>query len=78
MYQEVKIKVDKRDAINRHRVPKKQWQKWSVAARKVFNEVYSAMAKNAKLFMHPKQERVPARMWTTTAWNAAWTAADAC
>ncbi len=77
MYEEVKIKIDKRDAMNRHRVPVKQWRKWSTAARKVFNELYSAMQQNKELFLHPHQEKLSNRMWKTTAWNAAWIAADA-
>jgi hypothetical protein len=76
MYEEIRVKIDKRDGVNRHHVPKKQWSKWSIAGRKVFNEVYSSMVQNAGLFLHPKQGKIPATMWKTTAWNAAWTAAS--
>lgn len=77
MYEEIKLKIDKRDAANKHRVPKKQWRKWSLLARKVFNELYSAMVLNKELFLHPHQKKLTNRMWKTTAWNAAWIAADA-
>lgn len=77
MIETVEIKVDKRDGMNRHKVPQKKWRKWSLAARKVFNETYSAMSSNQKLFLHPQHENVSKRLWKTTAWNAAWIAADA-
>lgn len=79
MYTEVQIKVDKRTAQNKHGVPLKQWRKWSALARKVFNDVFSTMAKNRTLFLHPAQLKagVAHKHWKTTAWNAAWTAADA-
>ena len=62
---------------NTHKVPLKQWRKWTPAARKVFNETYDTMVNNQGLFQHPKTAAVPQAQWTTTAWNAAWTAADA-
>lgn len=62
---------------NTHKVPLKQWRKWTPAARKVFNETYDTMLNNQGLFQHPKTAAVPQAQWTTTAWNAAWTAADA-
>lgn len=62
---------------NTFKVPLKQWRKWTPAARKVFNEVYDTMVNNQGLFQHPKTAAVPQAQWTTTAWNAAWIAADA-
>ena len=62
---------------NTHKVPLKQWKRWTPAARKVFNETYETMADNQGLFQHPKTAAVPQAQWTTTAWNAAWIAADA-
>lgn len=62
---------------NVNKVPLKQWKRWTPAARKVFNETYETMNENQRLFRHPKQAAVPQEQWTTTAWNAAWTAADA-
>lgn len=64
-------------ASNRYRVPKRQWRKWSALARSVFNEVYYIMKNNHSLFLHPKQEQAKKDHWRTTAYNAAWTAADA-
>jgi hypothetical protein len=78
MIEEVRLSVPKRESVNRHKVPKAKWCKWNVAARKVFNEVYGTMAKNQWTFLHPHQDKVSSRMWRTTAWNAAWIAADAC
>lgn len=62
---------------NTYRVPKKRWQTWDEAARYVFNETYSTMHDNVELFLHPKQEEPGHIEWKTTAWNAAWIAADA-
>lgn len=62
---------------NTHKVPLKQWRKWTPAARKVFNETFETMSDNQGLFQHPKTAAVPQAQWTTTAWNAAWIAADA-
>lgn len=63
--------------VNKYRAPKRQWAKWSGAARFVFNEVYGVMAGSQLLFKHPDAaEEIPAQ-WRTTCWNAAWIAADA-
>jgi len=43
----------------------------------VFNETFETMSDNQGLFRHPKTAAVPQAQWTTTAWNAAWIAADA-
>ena len=77
MIEEVRLTVPRREAVNRHRVPKVKWRKWNAAARRVFNEVYGTMAENQWTFLHPQQDRVSKRLWKTTAWNAAWIAADA-
>lgn len=62
---------------NSYRVQKRQWTKWSEAARTVFNDVYCVMAYNQGLFLHPSAKKASDEQWITTAWNAAWTAADA-
>jgi hypothetical protein len=62
---------------NRYKVPLKKWRKWGASARRVFNETYSAMANNQTTFLHPQQDKISRRLWRTTAWNAAWIAADA-
>lgn len=64
-------------APNRHRVGRSQWSKWSEHARSVFNAVYGFMLHNPDLMRHPKQSALPRKFWQTTAWNAAWIAADA-
>lgn len=62
---------------NRNLVPKRQWAKWNCVAKRVFNEVYETMAPNPDLFSHPKAKPVSESHFNTTAWNAAWTAAEA-
>lgn len=74
--EKVEVKSVKSRA-NIYRVPDRQWRKWSALGRQVFNEVYSSMVKGQWIFLHPKQEKMSRSHWKTTAWNAAWTAADA-
>lgn len=62
---------------NLYHVPVKQWKKWTLDARQVFNEVYSSMVKNQVIFNHPRQEKISREHWKTVCWNAAWTAACA-
>jgi hypothetical protein len=73
----VEIKGIEESGANRYKVPLKKWRKWNVVARRVFNETYSSMSENQNLFLHPHQDKISNRMWRTTAWNAAWIAADA-
>jgi hypothetical protein len=62
---------------NHNAVPRAQWRKWGNLSRHVFNEVYGTMAENQGLFLHPKARKNTLECWNTTAWNAAWIAADA-
>lgn len=64
-------------ARNLYRVPKKQWRRWSMKARRAFNHLYGLMMRSPSLFRHPKAIRENAQHWKTTAWNSAWLAADA-
>lgn len=61
---------------NLHKVNKRKWRKWGPVAQDVFNRLYYTMKKNQHIFLHPKQEAIPKQLWKTTAWNAAWLAAD--
>ena len=62
---------------NKHRVPGKQWRRWTASAQRVFNEVYCRMRDSQSMFLHPKASPQTPDHWNTTAWNAAWIAADA-
>ena len=62
--------------INIAKVPKIQWKRWSKKARSVFNGVYSTMMGSQDLFKHPEDTSTKKEIWRTTAWNAAWVAAD--
>lgn len=64
-------------ARNVNQVPKKQWQKWSTDAHRVFNDVYRFMLNNPEIVMHPAMPNPKPYHWKTVAWNAAWIAADA-
>ena len=61
---------------NRFRVPKKQWLHWNAKKKKMFNELFAYMKGNVQVFKHPKAPKDKPNQWETTAWNAAWTAAD--
>jgi len=66
-----------RPVVNKHKVPTRQWTKWSNHARKVFNNVYQSMRPTMQFaYTHPMAAPVPKKHWDTTRWNAAWTAAD--
>lgn len=62
---------------NAYRVPKSQWRKWNAKARETFNWLYGLMMNSPDLFKHPKAKVPPREHRKTTAWNAAWLAADA-
>lgn len=62
--------------VNVFRVPKKQWNKWTPHAREIFNALFSTMRRNQGLFLHPEAPKASKKHWQTTAWNAAWMAAD--
>lgn len=61
---------------NIYKVGKKQWKRWNGAERLMFIEVYEHMVNNQDLYSHPKAARQIDEYWKTTAWNAAWIAAD--
>lgn len=62
---------------NLYHVPLKVWGEWDARSREAFNLVYSTMRSNQSLFLHPKATPHSRAHWNTTAWNAAWTAANA-
>lgn len=59
------------------KVGKGQWKRWTPQAQRVFNYLYPLMLENKSLFVHPKADYVQDVLWKTTAWNAAWMAAEA-
>ncbi len=61
---------------NVYKVHSRKWKKWSVVAKGVFNRTYAIMKDNPGLFRHPKDPSRSAKFFKTTAWNAAWIAAD--
>lgn len=58
-------------------VSAKQWKKWTFLQQCVFNDLYCFMVNNQKIFLHPKVIPLEAKLWKTTAHNAAWEAAVA-
>lgn len=62
---------------NTHKVPAKQWRRWSAQAKAVFNELYALTLANQGIVTHPKAAKMPPEHWATIAWNTAWLAADA-
>ena len=61
--------------MNKYKVPKKIWNRWTPEARRLFNELYAVTAQQ-KAFSHPKAVRLPKAQWQTIQWNTAWMAAD--
>lgn len=67
-----------RPVANRFKVPKKQWDRWSVAAQKMFNHLFQSMRPSRQfVFMHPQALPIDRKHWDTIRWNAAWEAACA-
>lgn len=61
---------------NKHFVSKRQWKKWNEQEQYLFNSVYDQMTTMPHLFHHPDICIPKPKYWATTAWNAAWIAAD--
>lgn len=61
---------------NKHEVMKKQWKKWNEDSQELFNGLYEYMGENQHLFTHPHTIQIPQEYWKTTAWNAAFIAAE--
>lgn len=71
-------KLDKRDSrvYNTHRVPRRQWNKWSLVAHHVFNKTYEEMVRMGPAVCAPQMKaEVTEKDWNTISWNAAFTAA---
>lgn len=62
---------------NKYRVPAKQWKRWSVEARSIFNKCYDFVMDNQELLSHPGSPKLKPYHWKTLSWNMAWVAADA-
>ena len=62
---------------NTYGVQVKLWRRWSPQAREVFNWLYHAMTANQHFYRHPRSPVEPPEVWGTTAWNAAYEAAEA-
>lgn len=63
---------------NKYRVNRKAWSKWTVVGKHVFNKTFETMMGDKELFLHPEtvKRAIPDKEWKTTAWNAAFIAAD--
>ena len=61
---------------NLYGVSKRQWKKWNNTEQALFNQLYHLILYNQTLFTHPLSFKVNGLHWETTAWNAAWMAAD--
>lgn len=67
-----------RPVANKHKVPKKQWDRWSNPARKMFNHMFLRLRPtNQFVFSHPDAPPVLKDHWQTLRWNVAWEAACA-
>lgn len=62
---------------NKYRVNGKVWRNWTQLGRDSFNEHYEYFKENQDIFLHPKAIVNSEEHWNTTAWNMAWSVADA-
>lgn len=74
--EQIQLKKIVHSRQNVHKVPMRQWRKWSNSAREMFNAVYSSMRANQWAYQHPKEEKMSSEHWKTVCWNAAWTASE--
>ena len=63
-------------ARNCYNVNYRVWGRWSKEAQAVFNRSYKFYIKDKQFMIHPKADVPTLTHWRTTAWNAAWIAAD--
>lgn len=61
---------------NKYKVSKKQWKKWDTNQKRMFNNLFWSMIEDDQLYKHPEALAIPNKHWTTTAWNAAFMAAE--
>ena len=61
---------------NTYKVSKRQWKKWNIQERELFNSLYSFSKINYWIFSHPKAKVLGKEHWDTVAWNHAWMASD--
>lgn len=75
-------RIDDREPKNIYKVSKRSWSSWTLVGKHVFNKTFATMINNQELFFHPEHLKEKGSMldnhWKTTAFNAAWTAADVC
>lgn len=65
-----------RPVSNKHKVPKRAWDKWTRDAQKLFNSVYESLRPSMQAVMHhPDASPLPMKHWQVLRWNVAWTAA---
>lgn len=63
--------------VNENRVPQKQWRKWNIKARRVFNDLYSSLMDSQLWLPNSLQKKITPQEHKVISWNAAWLAADA-
>lgn len=69
--------INGHNPINVHKVPVKQWNKWSVQQRILFNGLHSFMLENSDVVINPAHvEKMGKSVWEIISWNAAWMATD--
>lgn len=67
-----------RPVKNKYGVPKKQWDKWSNHARKVFNDMFHSLRpRNQWVYLPPSAAPLPKATWEVLQWNVSWAAAQA-
>lgn len=72
---EVRTPDPKLTVRNPHKVPVKQWRKWTREGRQVFNYLFES-TKYQDVITHPKTGKLPRNQWSTIRWNMACLAAD--
>lgn len=61
---------------NYYSVNKKQWKKWNDTERQCFIDLYESMIESPWIYIPVEERDTPPAFYETTAWNAAWMAAE--
>lgn len=66
-----------RPVANKHKVPVREWRKWSRNAQRVFNTVMAELRPHMQVDLtHPSAPLMPKAHWETIRWNAAFATAS--
>jgi hypothetical protein len=74
------LKHAERNVPNTYKVSEKEWKKWDVDEREVFNSVYKSALSHQDIInpatAEDPQDKIPHKLWKVLVWNIAWLTAS--